>query len=160
MFADPLVNTLARFVAEVGIEVAAASSSSKTLFPGLDIQNGCVLIDESRLVHPGDILHEAGHVAVTDPMVRSAERLTPTGGQELAALAWSYAAALHLRLHPRIVFYEESYGNGGEALLENFAEGRYIGVPLLRRYRMTLEPTRMAAGDTMPYPHMLRWLRA
>jgi hypothetical protein len=40
--------------------------------------------------------NEAGHIAMTDPGKRTALRLTPTGGEELSAMAWSYAAGLPL----------------------------------------------------------------
>ncbi len=67
MFANPLTEKLAAFVRGIGIEVRAATLDEPTFFPGVDIQYGAVLIDEARLKHPADILHEAGHIAVTDP---------------------------------------------------------------------------------------------
>jgi len=70
MFADPLTEKLAAFVRGVGIAVKPAVLDEPTLFPGLDIRYGAVLVDESRLRQPGDILHEAGHIAVTDPAKR------------------------------------------------------------------------------------------
>jgi hypothetical protein len=133
MFADPLTERLAAFVRSVGIDVNAAVLDEPTLFPGLDIRYGAVLVDESRLVQPGDILHEAGHIAVTDPAKRMDERLSPTGGEELSALAWSYAATRRLGLNAALVFYPGSYQGWDASLLEGFAEGRYIGVPLLQR---------------------------
>jgi len=96
MFADPLTEKLATFVRGIGIDVRAAALDGPTFFPGIDIQYGAILIDEARLKHPADILHEAGHIAVTDPAVRHEFRLAPNGGEEMATLAWSYAAAVHL----------------------------------------------------------------
>src|SRR5262245_13667049 len=111
MFSDPLVRTMADFVRGVGIDVIAASSVGPTQFPGLDIQCGAVLVDETRLIHPGDLLHEAGHIAVTDPARRKAPRLDPSGGEELSTLAWAYAAAMQLGIDPTVVFYPGSYQN-------------------------------------------------
>lgn len=159
MFRDPLVATLTGFVRSVGIPAIAASSTAPTLFPGLDIQCGAVLIDETRVIHPGDILHEAGHIALTEPQLRNAARLAPTGGQELSALAWSYAAAVHLNIDPAIVFYPESYHDFGRELVENFAVGNYVGVPLLQCFGMSVEPRHAAERNLPPYPSMLRWLR-
>lgn len=159
MFSDALVNRLADFVRSVGIDVVACEIDWKTQFPGLDIRSGAVLVDESRLIHPGNILHEAGHIAVHDPATRPNPKFSPKKGEELSALAWSYAAVKHLGLAPELIFYPGSYTGWADALLENFAEERYIGVPLMHRYGMTCEPRMAKERGVKPYPHMLRWLR-
>src|SRR6202040_2202664 len=117
-----------------------------------------VLVDESRLAYPGDLLHEAGHIAVADPAERLQPTLSPSGGDEMATLAWSYAAARYLGIAAEIVFHPGGYKGGASSLLENFAAGRYIGVPLLHTYGMTVEPRLAAVRGIEPYPHMLRWL--
>src|ERR1051325_9585502 len=132
MFADPLTEKLAIFVREIGIEVRAETLDGPTFFPGVDIQHGAILIDEARLKHPADILHEAGHIAVSDPQVRHAFRLSPNGGEEMATLAWSYAAALHLGVPIDVLFHEEQHNGNSQMLIENFTAGRYIGLPLLQ----------------------------
>jgi hypothetical protein len=159
MFADPLTERLAAFVRGIGIEVRAAALPDKTFLPGLDIRYGAILVDAVRLTYPGDILHEAGHLAVTDPAARSAPTLSPDGGDELTSIAWSFAALRYLELDPTIVFHDRGYKGGAAALIENFAAGNYVGVPLLQFYGMAIEPKRAAAMGVEPYPHMLRWLR-
>lgn len=159
MFSNALIARMAAFLESIGIGVIPASSLLPANFPGLDIQHGRVLVDESRIVHVGDILHEAGHIAMTDPGSRMALRVTPTGGEELSAMAWSYAAAVHLDLGAEVVFYPESYQNFGDGLVENFTSGNYIGLPLMQKFGMTIEPRNAAASGLAPYPHMLRWLR-
>ena len=150
---------MAAFLEGIGIPLIPASSLLPANFPGLDIQHGCVLVDEWRVIHPGDILHEAGHVALTAPEARVALRLTPTGGEELSTMAWSYAAARHLGIDPAEVFYPESYQNFGDGLVENFARQNYIGIPLLQKLGMAVAPASAAAANVEPFPHMLRWLR-
>ena len=120
---------------------------------GLDIRHGTVLIDPDRLLYPGDILHEAGHIAVASSEERSYPSLTPTAGDEIATLAWSWSAVVHLDLPPEVLFHPAGYKGGSAALIENFEAGRYIGVPLLRYYGMTEETGPNA------FPHMKRWLR-
>jgi hypothetical protein len=158
-FSDPLVKRLATFVYSIGIEVQACSIDRKTQFPGLDVKLGAVLVDEKELIHPGNILHEAGHIAVHDPALRKEPNFKPTRGEELGALAWSYAAVVHLALGSELVFYPGSYHGWATSLVENFAEGRYIGIPLLQRYGMAMEQRFAAEFGLEPYPHMLRWLR-
>lgn len=160
MFANPLTERLAGFVRGIGIDVRSASLPADTFLPGLDIQSGAIVIDEQRLAHPGDMLHEAGHIAVSDPAVRNAPTLTPTDGEEIATLAWSYAALLHLDLAPETVFHPDGYKGGSQALIENFSAGRYLGVPLLQYFGLTVEPKFAAERGVEPFPHMLRWLRA
>jgi hypothetical protein len=138
---------MSTFLESIGIGVIPASSLLPANFPGLDIQ------------HVGDILHEAGHIAMTRPEQRNALRLAPTGGEEMATMAWSYAAALHLNLGAEIVFYPSSYQNFGDGLIEIFAAGKYIGVPLLQTFGMSVESKNAGARGVSPFPHMLRWLR-
>ena len=158
MFSDPLVTRLATFVRSIGIDVRACKIDWQTLFPGLEIKCGAVLVDESQLIHPGNILHEAGHIAVHDPVRRAEPLFRPRKGEELSALAWSYAATVHLGLQPDLVFYPGSFQGWDTTLIENFSHGLYIGIPLLQLYGMTVEP-RLAKHGVAPFPHMLRWVR-
>ncbi len=159
MFADPLTQRLADFVIGLGIDVTAGELPDDTFLPGVDIRFGGLVIDEQRLAHPGDILHEAGHIAVTEPEGRKAERLEPTDGEEMATLAWSWAALTHLELDPGVVFHPEGYKGDAGWLVETFTSGGAIGVPLLQFYGLALEPRQAAERGVAPFPHMLRWLR-
>ena len=156
---DPLRDRLIRFIRQIGVEVRDAALDEACVVPGLDIRGGAIIVDQPRWLYPGDILHEAGHLAVAAPADRSAERLSPSGGDEMAAIAWSYAAAVHLGLPTAIVFHAAGYRGGAQSLIENFAAGHYVGVPLLQWYGMTIEPRQAKPGGAPPYPHMLRWLR-
>ena len=138
----------------------AGTLPDKTFLPGLDIRYGAIVVDEEKLAYPGDILHEAGHIAVSEPEARKAPTLAPTDGEEIATLAWSYAALRHLDLAPDIVFHPDGYKGGSQSLIENFSAGCYLGVPLLQYYGLTVEPKFAAERGVEPFPHMLRWLRA
>jgi hypothetical protein len=159
VFANSLTERLATFVRSIGVAARAEALPEKTFLPGLEIRSGAILIDETRLSHPGDILHEAGHLAVTDPAERNAPTLAPSDGDEMTAIAWSYAALCHLELDPAVVFHADGYKGGAQSIIENFTAGHYFGVPLLQLYGMTVEPRRAAESGVTPYPHMLRWLR-
>ena len=159
MLTDPLSDRLARFVEGVGIPVRFVSLPEPTFLPGLDIRYGELLIDEERLLYPGDILHEAGHIAVSDPDERRQEKLDPGPGDEMATIAWSWAALCHLELPPEVVFHPDGYKGDADALIGNFSTGHYIGVPLLQLYGLSCEPHIAAEEGVAPYPHMLRWMR-
>jgi hypothetical protein len=157
-FADPLVGRIVAFLREIGIPVEAVELADDTFLPGVAVTGGGLRVDPSRLNWPGDLLHEAGHVAVGDPARRD-DGVSDDGGEEMAALAWSYAAAVHLGLDPSVPFHEGGYRGEGPSLAENFSQGGYVGVPLLAWWGLTLEPHRAKAAGVPGYPNMLAWLR-
>lgn len=159
MFADPLTQRLADFVRGIGIPVVAGETPEPTFLPGLDIRHGAVVVDEARLTYPGDLLHEAGHLAVTEPQARSAPTICPTDGEEIATLAWTYAASVHLGLDPAVVFHPDGYKGGSAALIETFTTGGTLGTPLLQWYGLTVDPKNAAERGVPPFPHMIRWVR-
>jgi hypothetical protein len=159
MLANPLSERLVAFVRDIGIAVNPATLDGPTFLPGLDIRYGVLLVDEERLTYPGDILHEAGHIAVSSPEERKLEKIDPTPGDEMTAIAWSWAALRHLDIPPEVVFHPAGYKGGSQSIIENFSAGHYFGVPLLQLYEMTVESRVASERGVEPFPHMLRWLR-
>lgn len=158
-FADPLVRRIVAFVREIGIAVEVAAVEGDTLLPGVAVIAGGLRIDPARLTWPGDLLHEAGHIAVSDPIRLVLDGVSDDPGEEMAALAWSFAAARRLGLDPSVPFHRGGYRGGGQALAENFSLGSYVGVPMLALWGLTHEPQRAKALGMRPYPHMLTWRR-
>ena len=160
LFADPLTARIAAFILEIGIAIERTALEAPTACPGVDARNGVLLVDEARLAHPGDLLHDAGHIAVCDPALRGALAvISDDPAEEMAAIAWSYAAGRRLGLDPSIVFHSAGYRGGGAAMIEAFEHRGGVGVPLLEWFGMTLGAKAAAARGAAPYPHMLRWLR-
>jgi len=124
MFAEALTERIAAFVRGIGIDVRAAHVGEDTFLPGLAIAHGAILVDAARLKYPGDLLHEAGHIAVADHDERRAPALSPTLGDEIAAQAWSYAALRHLDLSPELVFHADGYKGSSRALIAAYSAGR------------------------------------
>lgn len=156
---DDFEKTL-RFLQSIGIETVPRDLSAADCFlPGLLIEKGRIVIDRNALRFPGDLLHEAAHLAV----VPAAERAALDGplianrkdapAEEMMAIAWSYAACIFLSIDPSFVFHEQGYKGGGAGIVENFRQGRYIGVPLLQWLGMSGR-----SGGTA-YPVMEKWLR-
>ncbi len=157
-FADPLVGRIVTFLRAVGIVVEIAVLDGETFLPGVAVIAGTLRVDPIRLTWPGDLLHEAGHVAVGDP-ARLEDGVSNDPGEEMAALAWSFAAASHLGLAATVPFHDGGYRGGGAALAETFSLGGYVGVPMLAMWGLTLEPRRAPPDGPPPYPHMLAWRR-
>ncbi|WP_425098462.1 hypothetical protein [Tropicibacter sp. S64] len=156
----PHVETMLDFVESLGIAVSREPLPEGTFLPGLDVRDGALLVDVEKLTYPGDILHEAGHLAVADEARRNAPVLKPTKAEEMAAMAWSYAALRHLNLPPETVFHGHGYQQGGEALIEAYANGSGPGLPLLIWMGLTACPEGRQPGTaSQRFPAMDRWLR-
>ena len=161
MFADPVTARIAQFLFEIGLRLERGPVPAQAILPGIHVENGVLIVDEARLAYCGDLLHEAGHLAVLPSRERegAGANVGEDGGEEIAAIAWSWAAAMHLRLDPSIVFHPHGYRGGSQAILENFRAGRYIGVPLLQWMGLTAVGPLASKLGVPPFPHMLRWLR-
>jgi hypothetical protein len=153
------------FLSSIGIAIEERVLSSDTFLPGLELGPGCIYVDPAQLAYPGDLLHEAGHLAVTTKVQRSAigtpalEMPFPTEGEEIAAVLWSYAAAMHIGLSLEVLFHPDGYKGQSDWLIESFRSGEYIGLPFLEWAGLTLGPTRAATEGKEPFPAMLKWLR-
>jgi len=128
------------------------------------MENGSLVIDLDKLLYPGDILHEAGHLATMTPAVRETmsdnlENNDLHKGGEIMALGWSYAACLHLKLDPHIVFHADGYRGTSEGIISTFADGTAIGLPLLQWAGLTYDERRAKELNVLPYPNMIRWTR-
>ena len=160
-FHNPVVRQIADFLLGIGLPIRAAPLSVSTFLPGILIDHGTLVVDEAQLQYPGDLLHEAGHLAVAAPSRRQLfyNNVGDDAGEEIAAIAWSYAAAIASGLDPAVVFHADGYRGGGAAILDNFSQGYYIGVPLLQWIGLAAEPRQATALGVPPYPHMRKWVR-
>ena len=155
-----LLDQLYTFLAEIGIPVRETTLSQSTFVPGILIDQGKLLVDPAKLLYPGDLLHEAGHIAVTLPAERPLlyEDVTlgrpDKQGDELAVILWTYAACLHIGIPASVVFHPAGYKGESEWLLQMFAQETYVGLPLLVWMGMTRD--QQAEGG---YPLMTNWLR-
>lgn len=147
------------FLGEVGIAVENAPVG-QALLSGITISGGRIRVDPAIPVPPGDLLHEAGHLAVVEADRRSTmDDPGDDPGEEMAALAWSAAAASACGLPLEVVFHPHGYLGGAAALATAFARATGPGIPMLAWFGMTAEPCRAAESDLAPYPAMARWLR-
>jgi hypothetical protein len=161
MFADPTTATIVAFLRQIGIPVSTDTLAEPTFLPGILLKHGGIVVDVERLRFPGDLLHEAGHIAVSSPDRRASIQgnAGPDPAEEMMAIAWSYAASVYLQLDPAVVFHAEGYRGGSNELIDNFTHGRYFGVPMLQWLSMTLDAPHAGERGHAPYPHMLKWLR-
>ena len=114
------LSVIVDFMRGIGLTVEAATLGEDGFLPGIAVRDGWLLYDPDRLLYPGDLLHAAGHIAVTDPALRpGVSTFDSDGGDEMAVIAWSYAAALAAQVDPRVVFHDHGYKGDGAAIAEN-----------------------------------------
>ncbi|MES2556758.1 MAG: hypothetical protein V4604_11445 [Bacteroidota bacterium] len=148
------------FLSEIGISVHEKALPADTFLPGLDLGPGCLHVDFNQLKYPGDLLHEAGHLAVTTPEQRvligtdAIEQPWPTDGEEIVAVLWSFAAAKHIDLPLEVLFHPNGYKGQSDWLIASFESGTYVGLPLLEWMGLTGPQDSEDA-----FPKMKQWLR-
>jgi hypothetical protein len=153
------------FLQSLGIPVHFLPLPDDCFLPGISIINGEIIVDMEKLKYPGDILHEAGHIAIVPQAERhllNAESIAAREqreAEEMMAIAWSYAACVHLGIDASFVFHDSGYKNGGSNIAENFRQGHYFGVPMLQWVGMTYERTDNSESNRAIYPAMHKWMR-
>jgi hypothetical protein len=151
-----LLQTIVHFLHSINIEVVEQKLPNDTFLPGLSIYGSSILMDSEKLKYPGDLLHEAGHIAVAEekirPLIGTAKigEEWPTDGEEIATILWSYAASCFLKLDLEIVFHKNGYKNESEWLIEQFNNENYIGLSLLEWMNLC---------DGAEFPQMKKWIR-
>lgn len=157
---ETLIETFHDFLEEIGIDLREGEVPSDSFLPGVCIHAGSVIYDRNRLLYPGDILHEAGHIAVTEASQRDrisgnvAEVNSGKSAEEQAVLLWTWAAICKTGIPPEVVFHPHGYKNESSSLVENFQDGEFEGLDLLVWMKMT-RPSSERGG----FPMMTNWLR-
>lgn len=155
---DEVIRRCRAFIQNIGICILEEEIGESTFLPGITVRNGCLVMDRAKLKYPGDLLHEAGHIA----LIAATERKKISGdvtqgdegkkGYELGVLLWSYFAAKHVGVAPEVVFHPDGYKGESEWLIGNFRSGKYIGLPLL-------EWMQIARKKPSGEPEIISWLR-
>jgi len=166
MKSEPSVlDKILTFLREIGITVTERELPEPTFLPGLSLGPACIYLDRSRLLYPGDLLHEAGHLAVTVAGQRQfigTDKMAPdwpSGGEEMGAILWSYAALKHIGIPAEVVFHPDGYKNDSEWLIKNFEEKIYVGLPFLEWAGIAFGEQRAKAEGKPEFPAVVKWLR-
>ncbi|MGN6520840.1 MAG: hypothetical protein ACTHK2_15575 [Dokdonella sp.] len=153
------------FLAGIGLPPRAATLDDGTFLPGIRITRGELVYDPARLAWPSDLLHEAGHIALTPAAHRGAldDALTAEQhfehGGEVESIAWSYAASVRLSMPVEALFHEGGYRGHAPGLAQSFSLGVYVGVAGLAALGLCAIGEDARRRGIEPYPHMLQWLR-
>ncbi len=161
MFKNQLVQQICSFLIEIGLDVQHGPTPDDCFLPGILVSAGGLIVDEEKLKYPGDLLHEAGHLAVVSASKRKQlfNDVSKNPGDEIAALAWSWAALKHLSLKPEVVFHQHGYKGESQWLIETFSQHCSPGLPLLQWMDLAWREDEVNEKDKPAFPKMKRWLR-
>ncbi len=131
---EETLRVILAFFDEIGLPYRLAELHENTFLPGIKIETGSLLIDLNQLRYPGDQLHEAGHIAVSDEQARSGlsgdmKDAGHRGGEEMAAIAWSWAALKKIGLAPEVLFHPDGYRGASGTYIEAFTHQWGFGFP-------------------------------
>lgn len=164
--ADERIRQLVCFLRQIGLVVVEQPLECPAFLPGIAIREGGLMVDRSQLQWPGDLLHEAGHLAVMPAHLRPLQsgdlhacEQVPYAG-EAEAIAWAYAASCAVGLPVDELFHSGGYHGQSAALATTFSCGVYPGLHGLMQTGMAHCMAQAAELGTQPFPHMLRWLRS
>lgn len=173
------------FLAEIGIAVRVEAGATGFL-PGIRIEGETILVSEASDDLAGDLLHEAGHIAVVPalfrphltsnvddsfPLMESYLVAHPHAlscwpedpvargimqSGETEAIAWSYAAAYAIGVDTLLPF-KKGFDGHGEDLHASLAAGQHLGIHGLAHAGMTDLPQR---GRAAAFPNMKKWMQA
>jgi hypothetical protein len=175
---------IVEFLNRVGIPTTLGPFGREGFLPGVSVWDGGLRVDPSHLVAAGDLLHEAGHMAVVPAALRrrlgnDLQRSLDAAAAEIGfegpvlefigrlgepmAIAWSYAALRKAGLPVECVFFPGSYNLNGDPahLLHVLETGNSFGIDGLARLGMTGNAGvhRLLFDNGLPpFPHMTRWL--
>jgi hypothetical protein len=156
-------NKIITFIKEIGLKVTFSKLDAATFLPGIHIKEGVILVDPEKLLYPGDLLHEAGHLALLPPTERAmaSGNLEPGDNKqnslEPAVICWTWAALLYLEIDPKVVFHEAGYRGASDWYVEMYSSGNYMGLPLLQW--MGLCKRHDDVSNIQPFPRMVKWIR-
>jgi hypothetical protein len=157
---------IVQFLRGIDLVVREREICETSFLPGIAVERGELILDEQRNTWPGDLLHEAGHLAVLPAHLRHTvsgslhSEVAVAHAGEPEATAWAYAALMAMGLPAEVLFHEGGYHGQADALTLTFSLGVYPGAAGLLAAGMIASPQDAKAGLAPPYPHMLRWLRA
>lgn len=156
--------TIVEFLNRIGIATAEGDVPDTSFLPGVRIEAGRLVYDPA-LPWPGDLLHEAGHLATAPAQWRVGLSdgvelpASVAHAGEAEATAWAYAAVRHLQLDPAVLFHPGGYQGASERLVATYEAGVYPGAHGLVQAGMTAAGPEARARGWPVYPQMARWLR-
>lgn len=160
------ITTMLAFLDEIGIAWRYGTVPENTFLPGLEVVTGEIVIDKIKLRYPGDILHEAGHIALLPPEKRNqftgnlAAAFPENEGDEMAVILWTCAVCLHLNLPLDFVIHDTGYKGFANWLRNQFESGTYVGLPLLVWMGLCKYPEKAESSESDGFPKMDKWVRS
>lgn len=169
------LNRVATWLNSIGLVTKPGKRSDQSFMRGIWFDCGCIVYDPDE-AHPGDLLHEAGHLAIVPARFRhfvkgeieeslashyddylkstvdcedaTLQAIIQSGDAE--AIAWSYAASLACCVDPWLCFVN-GFDGEAESVFQAIKLGCHPGINGLRASGMLT--------SVRDFPHLVRWLQ-
>jgi hypothetical protein len=82
---DKTTDCILDFLDRIGLAVEERPIRPGTFLPGIAVLDGVLIVDRNRLLYPGDLLQEGGHLAILNPEER---KLAALISAETAVTRW------------------------------------------------------------------------
>lgn len=171
------------FVLGIGIPVKVSDRTNAldTFLPHIRIEYGELVVSPRR-AFPGDILHEAGHIALLPRRLRiyaldDLQQALQMGSEILrqpdcsaytqaairlsasdaAVTAWQFAAHKKIGLPKALLFPLQSYGGQENLIYVSLDHNNYVGINELTKAGLTMHSEQMNLGAPV-FPQLKSWL--
>lgn len=142
------------FLQSIGLPTMVGTVPESSFLPNIFIRHGTIQVTSGVLI--GDLLHEAGHLAVVpsrfrplmhgalyrsfDQIFEQLANLEPTHpdviamlhAEDTAATAWSWACGVHLGVAHDDIITTEAFDGDGAGIRSMLSRHQYIGIHALQ----------------------------
>ena len=177
-----ILSGVVHFLRSVGLEVRIVPGAD-SFVPGVQIARGVLEVDPGCL--PSNLLHEAGHLAITPARYRASmhgnlfqsmrdmaeDAMMQCDDEDMGsplyraviqcsdteATAWAWAAGMHIGLPGDAIVLDDQYDGDGSSIRTMLTLCQYAGIHGLAHADMCRIRANSCKDGELPYPHLLKW---
>lgn len=176
----PNLSDVMSFLRSIGLEVFVVPGST-SFVPGVRVSHGTLEVDPDCLI--SNLLHEAGHVAITPARYRALmDGNFMTGMRTMVedamgnfldidsplyraviqcsdpeATAWAWAAGMKIGVPREVIILDDQYEGAGASIRQMLSICQYTGIHGLANAGLCRIRDHSCKEGEQPYPALLKW---